>query len=155
RDIRVLTEVAVQLRHERLAEAHHLGLGTPLRVEVGPALGAADGHAGEGVLEDLLEAQELDDAEVHRRVEAEPALVRPESRIELDAEAPVELDSTRVVGPRHAEDNLALRLAQPPDDLRVGVLGMLVDDRAEALEDLAHGLVELSFTGIPAYDFLE
>ena len=35
----------------------------PLRVEVGAALAAADGQAGQGVLEDLLEAEELDDAQ--------------------------------------------------------------------------------------------
>src|SRR3712207_7561815 len=47
---------------------------------------SADRHAGQGVLEDLLEAQELDDSEVHRRMEPQPALVRPERRVELDAE---------------------------------------------------------------------
>src|SRR5690606_18986910 len=74
RHIRVLADVAGELGHERLAEAHHLGVRPAVRVEVAAALGPADTLPGERVLEDLLEAQELHDAEVHARVEAEPAL---------------------------------------------------------------------------------
>ncbi len=89
--IGVLAEVAVQLRHERLAEAHHLGVGAALGVEVGAALGASDRQRGERVLEDLLEAEELHDAEVHGRVEPQTALERTERGVELDAETAVEL----------------------------------------------------------------
>src|SRR5690606_24504508 len=46
RDIPVLAEVARQLEHEALAEAHDLGLGPPSRVEVGAALAAADRQTG-------------------------------------------------------------------------------------------------------------
>src|SRR5690606_22233852 len=67
RHVRVLTDVAVELGHEGLAEAHDLGIRATLGVEVGAALAAADGHAGQGVLEDLLEAEELDDRQVHAR----------------------------------------------------------------------------------------
>src|SRR5690606_1916688 len=35
-------DVPVQLGHERLAKAHDLVVGAPLRIENGPALGAAD-----------------------------------------------------------------------------------------------------------------
>lgn len=79
--------MAVQLGHERLAEAHDLLLGATLGVEVRAALAAADGQAGEGVLEDLLEAEELDDAEVDARVEAQPALIGAENAVVLHAEA--------------------------------------------------------------------
>src|SRR5690606_5936889 len=64
RHVGVLTEVAVQLGHEALAEPHDLAVGAALRVEVRAALRATDGEAGEGVLEDLLEPEELHDAEV-------------------------------------------------------------------------------------------
>jgi uncharacterized protein with PIN domain len=49
---------------KRLAEAHDLAVGAALGIEVRAALAAADRHAGERVLEDLLEAEELDDAEI-------------------------------------------------------------------------------------------
>src|SRR5690606_13897991 len=123
--------------------------------EVRAALRAADRHAGERVLEDLLEAEELDDAEVDARVEAQAALVRPERRVELDAEAAVELDTALVVRPRHAEDDLPLRLTQSPDDLGLRVLGMLRDDRTERLEDLAHRLMELGLTRVASDDLVE
>ena len=54
--------MTVQFGHKGLAEAHDFGIRLALRVEVGAALAATDGQAGEGVFEDLLEAQELDDA---------------------------------------------------------------------------------------------
>ena len=60
----VLADVAVQLGDEGLAEAHDLSVALATGVEVGAALGAADGQAGHGVLEHLLKAQELDDGQV-------------------------------------------------------------------------------------------
>ncbi len=78
RHVGVLAEVPVQFGHEALAEAHDLVVRLPLGVEVGAALAAADRQAGQGVLEDLLEAEELDDAEVDGRVEAQAALVGAE-----------------------------------------------------------------------------
>src|SRR5690606_27181025 len=112
-----LAEMPVQFGHEALAEAHDLAVAAALRIEVRAALGAADRHAGQRVLEDLLEAQELDDPEVHGRVEAQAALVGAEHAVELHAEAAVDLHLAAVVLPRHAEDDLALRFADALDDL--------------------------------------
>ncbi len=85
-------DVAEELGHEALAEAHDLGVGLALGVEVGAAFAAAHGQGGEGVLEHLLEGQELEDAQVDGGVEAQAALVRADGRVHLDAEAPVHLD---------------------------------------------------------------
>src|SRR3712207_7932937 len=52
-----------ELGHERLAEPHHLGVALPLRVEVGAPLAAAHRQRRERVLEDLLEREELQQAE--------------------------------------------------------------------------------------------
>ncbi len=73
-------DVAEQLGHEALAEAHDLVVGAALGIEVGPALAAADRLAGERVLERLLEAEELEGAEADGRVEAQttlPTFFRP------------------------------------------------------------------------------
>ncbi len=152
--VRVFTDVAVQLRHERLAETHDLGVGAALRVEVGAALAAADGHAGERVLEDLFEAEELDDAEVDAGVEAQATLVWPERRVELDAESAVHLHAAVVVDPRHAEDDLTLGLRQTLDDARLDVVGASLQQRAQAGEHLVDSLVELSLSGVAAQDRL-
>ena len=73
-------DVAVQGGHEALAEPHDLGVGLAGGIKVGAALAAADGQAGQGVLEDLLEAQELDDAGIHVGLEAQAALVGADER---------------------------------------------------------------------------
>ena len=144
----------VELGHERLAEPHDLGLGATLGVEVGATLAAADRQAGQGVLEDLLEAEELDDAEVHARVEPQPALVGAEGGVELDPEATVELHVAVVVDPRHPEDDLAFRLAEAADHGAVGVLRVLAHHRREAVEHLVHGLVELRLAGVALEHFV-
>jgi len=123
--------VAVELGHERLAEPHDLVVGLAARVEVRTALTAADRHAREGVLEDLLKTEELDDAEVDARVEAQAALVGAEHRVELDTEAAVDLHVTGVVGPGHAEDDLALGFADALQHPPAGVLGASLHDRIE------------------------
>ena len=69
-NVGLLTEMAVQLGHERLAEAHHLTIRAASRIEVGATLTTADRHSGERVLEHLIEAQELHDREVDRGVES-------------------------------------------------------------------------------------
>src|SRR5690606_38455151 len=111
-NIGVLADVAVQLVPETLAEAHDLGLALSLQVEVRAALAAADALTGERVLEDLLEAQELDDGDVHRGVEAQAALIRAECRVVLHPVATVDLQLAGVIDPRHAEDDLPLGLDQ-------------------------------------------
>ena len=145
----------VQLGHEALTEPHDLVVGSALGIEIRAALAAADRHPGERVLEGLLEAEELDDAEVDRGMETKPALVRPERGVELDTEATVDVDLAAVVLPRHAEDDLALRLADALDDLVLGQLGMLGKDRPEGHEDIPDGLVELDFPGVAAKDIDE
>src|SRR5690606_20977716 len=115
----------------------------PLGIEIRAALGAADRHAGERVLEDLLEAEELDDPEIDRGVETQAALVRPEGAVEADAEAAVDVHLAAVVGPQHAEDHLALGLADALDDLVLGVLRIAAQHDAERFDDFLDRLMKL------------
>src|SRR5699024_9517177 len=82
-------DVAVQSGQIALAEAHDLRVGLAGGVEVRAALAAADGQTGEAVLEDLLKAQELDDAGVDVGLEAQAALVGADGAVELAAVADV------------------------------------------------------------------
>lgn len=150
----MLADVPVQLGHEGLAEAHDLGVRPAVRVEVAAALAAADAQAGQGVLEDLLEAQELHHADVHRRVEAQAALVRAERTVELDAVAAVDVDAAPAVLPRDAEEDLPLGFREPlhQGHGRVGVLGPGGEDGGQGLEDLPYRLVELGLRGVAALD---
>lgn len=88
-----------------------LTIGAAAGVKVRPALPSPDRQAGQRILEYLLEAKKLDDPKVHRRIESDAALVRPERGVEVHPEASVNLDLVLVVNPRYAEDNLPLGLA--------------------------------------------
>ena len=147
--------MAGEFSHKGLAEAHDFGIGLALGVEVRAALAAAHGQAGQGVLEDLLKAEELDDGEVDGGMEAQATLVGAESGVELDAEAAVHVDVALVVGPRDAELELALGFNDAVDDGQVGVLGVTLSQRGNRQEDLVDGLVELGLGGVTALDRFE
>src|SRR5690606_40290181 len=106
-NVRVVAEVTIRLRHPALTEPHDFRVTESVRVEVAATLGTAEALVGEGVLEGLLEPEELHDAEVHRRVEAKAALEGTERGVELHPEAAVDPHDTVVVLPRHTEDHLA------------------------------------------------
>ena len=147
-DVRELPDVPLQLGHERLAEAHHLGVGLVLRVEVGAALAAAHRQRRERVLQHLLEGEELQQPDVDARMEAQPTLEGSDRARHLDAVAAVDLDLAGVVDPGHAEDDDALRLDEPLEDLVLHVLGVALEHGGERLHDFADGLVELHLAGV-------
>ena len=57
--------MSVELCHESLAESHNFCIALAVGIEVGTTLAASDGKSGEGVLEDLLESEELDDSGIY------------------------------------------------------------------------------------------
>ena len=154
-DVRVGADVTEELAHEALAEAHHFVVALALGVEVATALAAAHGERGQGVLEDLLEAQELEDAQVHGGVQAQAAFVGADGRIELHAIAAVDAVVALVVHPRHAELNHALGLDDTLQDGVLFVLGFRGDHRLQRTEDFGHGLKELFFVGVLGDGLLE
>ena len=123
--------MAGQLVHEGLAEAHDLVVGLALGVEVRAALAAAHGKGGQGVLEDLLEAQELQHAERDGGVEAQAALVGADGGVVLDAEAAIDLDLAGVVDPRDAELDDALGFDDALKQGRLLELRMSVECRLQ------------------------
>ena len=147
--------MALQLRHEALAETHHLHVALTLGVEVGTALAAAHGERGEGVLEDLLEAEELEDAQVDGGVEAEAALVGPDGTVELDTETAVDADIALVILPRHAEDDGTLRLGDTLEDAVIFVLLVSGENGSDGRNNLLHGLQELRLAGVFCANLLQ
>lgn len=134
--------MALKFGHEALAEAHHFIVALALRVEVGTAFAAAHRERGEGVLEDLFEAEEFEDAEVDARVEAEAALVRSDGAVEFDAVGAVDLHITLVVDPRYTEDDGAFRLDDAFED--GGIFVLLVGGKYgfDCGKNFLHGLQE-------------
>ena len=126
--ISLRANVLVQLPHEAIAEAADLAVRLALGVKVGTALATAHVEAGQGVLENLLEAQELEHREVDGGMQAEAALVGAERGVELHAEGIVDLDFALVVLPHDAELDDAL--GDGDDFEGVAVFGVLLEERA-------------------------
>ena len=145
-----LTDVTVKLRHEALAEAHDLAVGLALGVKVGAALATAHRERGEGVLEDLLKAEELHDGEVDGRMEAQTALVGTDRGIVLDTEAAVDLGHAVVVDPGDAELDNALRLDKALKQPVLFPLGVLVHDQLQRFKNLSDRLKEFRLMCIAA-----
>lgn len=98
-----------ELAHESTAKLSDLIVGFPLRIEISTTLAAAHVQAGQRILEDLLEAQELQDGQVHGWVESKTTLVWTKGRVELDSVATVDLDFALVVLPDNSELDYSLR----------------------------------------------
>ena len=142
--------MAGQFRHEALAKAHDLAIGFALGVEIGSALSAAHGKGGQAVLEDLLEAEKLQDAQIDARVETQATLVGSDGGVELHPVAPVDLDVPVVIGPRHAELDDALRLNHSLEQRMALISGIGFNKGNDGLGDLFNRLDELGLVGIPA-----
>ena len=140
--------MAGELGHEGLAESHDFVIGLALGVEVRAALAAAHGERGKGVLEDLLEAQELEHAQRYRGVEAQTALVGADSGVELDAVAAVDLALALIVDPGNTEHNDALGLDQTLEKACLLIGGVGIYRRGDRGQDLVCSLDEFGLVGI-------
>ena len=136
------TDVAIELGHEGLAETHDLSVALSAGSEVGAALATAHGECGECVLECLLKAEELQDGEVDRGVEAQTAFVRANGGIELYAIADVDLYFAFVVDPGYTERDDAFGFHKALDELCLLKLRMLVVDVLDGFQYFFHCLQE-------------
>jgi hypothetical protein len=148
-------DVTLQLGHERLAEPHHLARAAAVRVEVGAALAPAHRERRQGVLEHLLEGEELEQPDRDARVEPEAALVRPDRARHLDAVAAVDVDHAAIVDPGDPKGDGALRLDQPLEDALREVVRVAFVDQLERPRDFGDRLVELGLGRIPPPNCLE
>ena len=148
RDVGVLSDVALQFGHERLAEFHHLVVRAPLGVEIRAALAAAHRQRREAVLEGLFEGEELQDRQVDRRVEADAALVGADGAVHLHAVAAVDLDLAFVIEPGHTENDDALGFRDAFQNFHFLQYGARHDVGSQRFGDLADGLVEFRLIGI-------
>ena len=149
----IRANILVQFCHEALAECHDFAVRLALGIKVGTTLAAADGQAGEGVLEDLLKAQELDDAQIDGGVQTQTALVGADGTVELNPVAVVHLNLTLVIHPRNPEQDAALGSGQPLQQ-GVALVGILVlfDNGTKRFQNFINRLIELGLVGILSFD---
>jgi hypothetical protein len=143
----------MELGHEGLAETHDFAVGLADGGEVGAALSAADGQAGHGILEDLLEAEELDDGEVDVGSETQAALVGAEGRVVLHAVTTVDVILKVIVHPNDTELDGALGLDHTLEQAGLLVLGVGVDDRLDGSQDFFDGLQEFGLIRVLGLGF--
>src|SRR5260370_511233 len=124
-------------------------------VEIASALAAAHGQRGERVLEDLFERQEFQDAEVHRGMEAQSALVGADGAVHLDAEAAIDLHFTRVIEPGHAEHKDSFGLRDTFQNLGFAILGVAFQHGPQGLEHFEDSLVEFRRGWVFGFDAVE
>jgi len=109
-----------------------------------PPLPPPHGQRGERVLEDLLEGQELQDAEVDGGVGSAGRPCRGLSRCFISMRKPRFTRTVAlVVDPGNAEEDDALGLDDALEDLRVACTRVTVEHERERLCDLLDGLVKL------------
>lgn len=125
-NVSVLTNVLAELGHEGDTETADLVVRLALGVEVGTTLTTTHVQAGEGILEDLLKTEELQDGQVDGGVETETTLVRAKGGVELDTETAVDLNVALVILPDNAELDDALG---DGDDLQgLAEFGLLLEE---------------------------
>ena len=155
RNVGVCADVAAELGHEGLAEAHDFVVGLALRIEVRTTFATAHRKRGERVLEDLLEAEELDDGEVHGRMQTDAALVGADAAVVLHAITAVDLHVSFVVYPRNAKHDNALGLDQALEQRCFLVFGVGFDDRLKRGKNLGNSLDEFGLVRVLLLDKLD
>jgi len=146
--VHIRADVAVQLGHEALAEGHHFAVRLALGIEIAAALAAADGKPSEGVFEDLLKAQELDDGKVYAGMQAQAALVGANGIVELHAVAAVHPHDALIVHPRHAEKDRAIRLGEALENGLLLIGRVLFHGGRDRSEHFLGGLQEFYLVGM-------
>lgn len=99
----------------------------------------------EGILEDLLKAEELENGQVHGRVQTETALVGAQGRVELHTVSTVYLDLALVVLPHDAELDDALG---DGDNLECGAVLWVLLEEGRGLEGRSELIVSLLEFGL-------
>lgn len=147
-DVGIRANMAEQLAHEGLAEAHHFAVALAFWVKVGAAFGAAHRQRGQRVFEDLLEGEEFQHAQIDLRVKAQAAFVRADGRAHLHAVATVDLRHAAVINPRHAEHDDALRLDDALQQRLFGIARMLREKAFQTGKDFLHCLMKDGLAGV-------
>ena len=147
--------MSVELCHECLAESHNFCIALAVWIEVRTALAAADRETCQGVLEDLLESEELDDSRIYVWSKSESALVRSDCAAELISVALVDLYLAGIVNPYYSESNSSFRLNESLKKCSLFILRMLLNNRLKRSKNLFYCLVEFNLARIVLFALLD
>jgi len=152
RHIRIGTNMPEQFRHKRLAETHHFIVRFALRVKIGTAFAAAHRKGSQGILEDLLKGQKLQNPQIHTRMKPKSPFVRTNSTVHFNAKTAIDLNLPFIIHPGNAKDNHPFRLGDAFQNLLVLILRMPLESRLQRFEHFLNGLMKLFFRRLPISD---
>ena len=142
-DIRELADMAAQFRHEALTEPHDFGIAFTLGIKVAAALGTAHGQAGEAVLQNLFETEDLQNGQVDGGMKAKTALEGADRGVSA-----VDVMHAGVIHPGNPEADHALRFHKLFNNALLFVFRVLVNDPVQTFQNFQNGLMELALIGI-------
>jgi len=87
-------------------------------------------------------------------MKAQPALVRADGAVHLDAKAPVHLDVLAVVDPRNPEDDDAFGLHHAVGDTGIEIFRVAIEERPHRLDHFVNCLMELVLCSGFRYDVI-
>ena len=149
------TNVTIESLHEALAETHDFSIGFASRIEVGTAFSAADRKTRQGILEDLFETEEFDDAGVNVLLETKAAFVGPDSAVELETVTGVRMIFAFIVLPYNAEGELAFRFNDTVEEVEFFIFRMTFYDGIQGRENFFDGLDEFRFVSVFRFDIFD
>ena len=153
RNVSLGADMAPQLGHKGLAEAHNLTVGLALRVEVRATLRTAHRQRGESILEDLLKTEELENRGIHRRMEAQTALVGANRIIKLDTIAGIDLNIALIINPNNLESKLTVGLDDTLSDAVCLKFRVLIVSLLNGSQHLSYCLQVLVLARMTALEF--
>src|SRR5690606_28615379 len=145
RDIHIRSDMPKLAVHERLAETHDFRLTLSLRIKVAAALTATEHLPSQCILEYLFKSQELQDAQVDRRMESQPAFVRADRTGKANTPGAVDLDFVVIVSPCNAKRVNAFRFGESFEYRCLDPFRMFIKHRGKRRNNLIHCLQELRF----------
>src|SRR6267143_4133467 len=129
-----------QLRHQSLTETHYFEIGFSFRVEIGSAFSPAHRQSSERILEHLFEGKELQNAEIHRGMKSQSALIGADCAIHLDPESPIDVKVALIIAPRHPKHDHPFRLDDSLQDLGRTILRVAIKNKREGFHHFLDSL---------------
>ena len=150
RHVGVLSDVSMKFDHQGLAEPHHLPVTFIFGIKVGSPFCPSHGKTGQAVFQHLFEAEEFENTLVYGGVEPQTALVGTNGVVKLNPPRPVHADIPLVILPADPEDDNAVGLGHPFEDVVFEVLRMVHHVWHEGNHHFVNRLMKFLLVGVPA-----
>ena len=151
-NINMRTDMTIKFGHKRLTEFHNFVVGFAFRIEVRAAFATANRKPRQGIFENLLKSQELQNTEVDTGMETQTAFVRSDRGIHLHAIPAIDVSDIVIVLPSHAESYDTLRFDNAFKKFAFFVLRIFLENRNNRRQNFLNRVLKLRLIGIPLFN---